>query len=595
MHPLQRPIEIRRGCRSGGLTGTPYHHQRQASSRILLAVLCGCCCFIISTQSLAWALSSNNNNNKNRQCVVVGGGPVGLAAALTLSRPPHQYDVTLLEQSASGVGKYNPARAYLYNVNSRGLEWFTQHDRALQKLQQHGVAQTGLGLFVVVPADPKVPINLPKATAITNSASSKPNNRTSYWIPRHTMVQVLTECCEELQQQRQMMDETNGKIEICYGKCVDTLTTTTTADEQDQLVVVHCQDGSTFTADLVVAADGIDSQVRQCLASTKLDSSVPTDSSWLRRRNPSLFRVRHFNSPSSGIKLKAIQLPPNFTFTDSDGSIIASQSSTSYVFRGVNQGSRNRVSLGCLPMRDASAVRPANTNTPFDHELWSLHTGPQAKAWFVQTFPRLPWDDWIDDAEWERFAKEAGTTFPRCQYSPGSAVSNGHNTGIVMVGDACHAFPPDIGQGINAGLQDVVVLDRALRGCDLRTGGATPNSVTPPQPPPPTLAQALETYQRNRGPEHRALIRLARFGAPYQYRQPWKRHRVGRILWTANVLLRTILNKLTLGVVPPAAIVMAQGNALTFRQVMRRADAATWALRGLVLLPLMLWWRSKFG
>ena len=512
---------------------------------------------------------------------------MGLATALTLSRPPHQYDVTLLEQSASGVGTYNPARAYLYNVNPRGLEWFTQHERAMQKLEQHGVAQTGVfGQMVVVPADPKVPINFPKPSV----DSSKPNNRTSYWIPRHTMVQILTECCEEQQQKLYPVDETYGKIEICNGKRVDTLTTTT-ADEQDQqLVAVHCQDGSTYTANLVVAADGIDSQVRQCLASSKSDAPVIPESSWLYRHNPSLFQVRHYSSPSSGIKLKALQLPPSFILTDSDGSTTVSQSSTSYVFRSIHQGSRNRVSLGCLPMRDASAIRPANTNTPFDHEIWSLRTGPQAKAWFIQAFPRLPWDAWIDDAEWERFAQEGGTTFPLCQYSPGSAVSDGHNTGVVMAGDACHAFPPDIGQGINSGLQDVVVLDRALRGCDLRTGTVTKSGA-----PPPTLSQALETYQGNRGPEHRALIRLARFGAPYQYRQPWKRHRIGRVLWTVNVLLRAILNKLTFGVVPPAAIILAQGNALTFRQVMRRADATTWALRGLVLLPLLLWWQSKFG
>jgi hypothetical protein len=33
-----------------------------------------------------------------------------------------------------------------------------------------------------------------------------------------------------------------------------------------------------------------------------------------------------------------------------------------------------------------------------------------------------------------------------------------------------HAFPPDIGEGVNAGLLDVIALDRALRGLYILTG-----------------------------------------------------------------------------------------------------------------------------
>jgi kynurenine 3-monooxygenase len=104
----------------------------------------------------------------------------------------------------------------------------------------------------------------------------------------------------------------------------------------------------------------------------------------------------------------------------------------------VNKGSRNRLSLGLLPMKDANMVRPANTNTPYDHEIWSLQTGSQAKVWFTQAFPRIPWGSLVDDAEWERFVQAKGITFPHCQYSPGSAVAAPDGfTGVVLVGDAC--------------------------------------------------------------------------------------------------------------------------------------------------------------
>jgi 2-polyprenyl-6-methoxyphenol hydroxylase-like FAD-dependent oxidoreductase len=152
------------------------------------------------------------------------------------------------------------------------------------------------------------------------------------------------------------------------------------------------------------------------------------------------------------------------------------------------------------------------------------------------------------------------------------------NTGVVLVGDAVHAFPPDIGQGINAGLADVEALDRALQGKDLISGDDQNEK-------PVNLAQALKTYEQVRVPEIKSLIRLARFGSPYQYRQPLYRDQVGRILWSMNVALRLLLNKASAGKIPPAAIMMAMDRSKTYRQIMRRCDitvAALWTLVALV-------------
>jgi len=77
----------------------------------------------------------------------------------------------------------------------------------------------------------------------------------------------------------------------------------------------------------------------------------------------------------------------------------------------------------------------------------------------------------------------------------------------------------------------------------------------------------------------RALIRIARFGAPYQYNQPLLRDKIGKFVHTTNLVLRLLLNKMTFGMFPkPMILSVTMDSDLTFRQVARRADLGTAAL-----------------
>lgn len=531
----------------------------------------------------------------HQTAIVVGGGPVGLATALTLSNPPHCMNVTVLEQTEgqAAVSEYDPTKAYLYNINPRGLAWLKGFPDAMQKLQTAGSeAAGGFGNLVIVPADPATPLPEPKAASVSGNITTFSEKRQSYWIPRHCMVDLLQECLEEQEMDRSQLvglTDTIGAVAVLAGKEFASMTTDDDATGQ---VTVATKDGSQFTANLVVAADGIDSAVRNCLAAkpaTATDTTTPasssSSSSWLFGKRRS-FGVKRYRSPATGLRIKSLQFPPDFTIPNADASLVQTESETLYSIKGLNTGPTNFVSLGLLPVKDPKMVRPTNIITRPNHDIWKLTTAAEVKAWFVAAFPRLQWDDLVDNVEWERFATAKGTSFPYCQHSKGVAVSslNG-NAGVVLVGDAAHAFPPDIGQGINAGLTDVVALDRALRGEDIANGNVTSTL-------PATLGEALDRYQRNRVPEHRALIRLARFGAPYQYNQSWRRDRLAKKLWTGNVVFRMALNKISRGLIPPVAILLAQDNMLTYRQVMRRADSTARIVKA-SMLASVAWFVAK--
>ena len=204
----------------------------------------------------ASSLYANTPPTYKKKAIVVGGGPVGLAAALTLSNPPHCMDVTLFEQATPS--EYDPTKAYLYNVNLRGQTWTQRFPTVQQRLEDRGSgAGAGFANFVIVPADPKEEIPQPKELG---ASALKMTNR-SYWIPRHTMTSLLEETIRDEQANR---SEDVGCVELCLGKKFVSIET-----QQDGMLKVTVENVSDpniryqemCTANLVVGADGMNSGV----------------------------------------------------------------------------------------------------------------------------------------------------------------------------------------------------------------------------------------------------------------------------------------------------------------------------------------------
>jgi kynurenine 3-monooxygenase len=569
--------------------------------------------------------TSNALQQPRQQAIVVGSGPVGIAASLILANN-HNYDVTLLESSpaSSTQTAYDPTKAFLYNVNERGQRLTKMFPSMHQRMVERSVVSKGFGgtTLTVVPADPTLPIpekkmNVPAAAEAADKDDTNEDDSTNqrsmpsgekagnvgFWIPRHEMVKLMVEEIDEHNQKG-----VGGTIKLCTGmECVSVTprSGSSSNNESDKTVVVVTAQDTTkstkttteYTANLVIGADGMNSQVRTSLANAE-------PGTWSSNCiQSSKFQPKKYTSPASYLRIKVLQFPPQFEIPNAKGKPnLTTFSEDIYALRSIKTGPRSYLSLGLLPMKDNTAVRPTNIITRPDHEVWKITDGDTMRKYFQEAFPRLNFAQeggMISNEEWERFAKAEGTRFPPCQYSPGLAVwdKESGSSGVALCGDAIHAFSPDIGQGVNSGLMDVVCLDRALSGLDVESGKeiTTKEKQSSSSSSSSSLATNLERYQKQHAPEIASLIRLARFGAPYQYRQPHRADRALRLLWTANVIMRLLLNKVTFGLIQPPCIILSQNAELTFKQVMTRADRSTALIKTVLLAGVWLWAKKRFG
>ena len=565
-----------------------------------------------------------------KTAIVVGAGPAGLAAAIMLSRPPHNYDVTILESSKSkeeflGSAQNDPTKAYYYNINGRGQTFTKLYPKLQHDLENLGVGVTKFG-FYKVPGNPKERFD-ENAKFITRSLSKEKQQQIGimYWIPRHLFIKLLHDYAIDVNENG---EAGSGTVQIVYNtKCQHVIPkptpppnspsysssrkrrkmimviaiSETKQTEDDDFGIVTT---STYEASLVIGADGVNSAVRESLATTDYDynedntdgegsitsvdsSTLPPFHAW-KNYDPKSFHVVKFSSPSVGLRVKTLQLKPNIEIPIGGGGqsgTIKPKFDANYLIESVNTGMTNNIKFTLFPTRDVEQPRPVVMATLPNHDLWKISTGDEMKEFFKNAFPRFSFDDTsnsiVEENEWDRFAKSQGVTFPHCQYSNGVSIwYNDKDTsvvGIALVGDAIHASPPDLGQGVNVALHDIVVLGRCLRndGSSSRGGG---NDESHP----------LCQYQRIQEPEAKALIRLARIGAPYQYRQSSPKMILGRYLWTFNVMLRVVLNKVSCGVIAEPAIVLMMNPNVKFVTIMKQADRVTYLLWAMIVLVMMI-------
>jgi kynurenine 3-monooxygenase len=139
---------------------------------------------------------------------------------------------------------------------------------------------------------------------------------------------------------------------------------------------------------------------------------------------------------------------------------------TCFTIKSKFTGPKNYISLGLLPSKK-SPFRTFNVIRIPEHDIWKIRDGNELREWFSKAFPRFDFSSdssLVEQAEFDRFAQTEGLSLPPCQYSPELYVASPTaQSAVILIGDAVHTFPPDLGEGVNSGLEDAVALDDALK------------------------------------------------------------------------------------------------------------------------------------
>ena len=472
-----------------------------------------------------------SNNPRQQPVIIIGGGPSGYATALYLAS--HQWtNVTLIER-ATDPTKIDPTRQFSYLISWRGLTLINQFPTLLQRLQEEGIS--------IVP--PKMTLLAPDAEPMEKTFDTG-DNEVSYWIRRANLIGMMADVLEK---------EYKGVVNVMLGTtCRDIVFKKNESDKADSVEVIvenKAESKQSVPAKLLIGCDGVNSIVRKALADDERSSKPKVVS-------PKGFELDVWTSPAAGLCYKSFVLPARPILMTKP--IVEAAPERMYVLRYDAKGksSNEYFSMGLLPVgKDVSQGRTGTIVRKASHQIWKLKSIEEGFKFFETNFPHINVKDLISEGEMKLFIDSGPSKFPVIQKSKSLyGLLNSGSSGVVLLGDAAHCFPPDLGQGVNSALEDVKILVDELN--DLTTNDS--------------VGVALVSYSQKRDEDIAALMRLMKIGFPYQYGQKQS----GLILWALNQTLRKYLNKVAPSLFSPQIFSMTSSR-IRYKDILERARITT--------------------
>ncbi len=463
-----------------------------------------------------------------RSVFISGAGPTGMVAAMLFDALG--WEVVLCERRASPQD-FEKNKSFNYLIDPRGQEMLRRlgiYDR----LYDCGVETRGFTGTTLTPDGRSVT----KSPPIID-----PARPTCFWTTRRAFLTMLHDA----------LRERGGRIELLYEHEVTRLEAEGAADRAAgsggrARVLVTGPDGSErrFAPDLVLACDGLNSAIRRAAAA--LDA-VP----------PGHFAMQQSSSISTGLRYKVLNLPARFEAAG--GTIKVDDNRMSYIIPSRHKDRIKACSLFAFPVADPDHPRSVNIIREADHHLWTITDADELLDFLDDAFPQLDMRALVSREEAADFVSFEPGSFPASQYARHLVARLGEGDDaahVVLLGDAAHAFPPDLGLGVNSALQDLTVLMRHMDEGGMGKGA----------PLADTLADALEAYAAEREPESRDLAWVVRNFFPEQYNhRPWALRR-----WAAGFVVRKQLNALAPRVFDKPAFYLSQDPAMTYGEMKRR-------------------------
>lgn len=440
-------------------------------------------------------------------------------------------EIVLVEKRNSPED-FEKNKSFNYLVEARGQRLLDKLG-ILERLEDYGVATKE---FVATTAFPSGRVETKKVDIV-------PKDRPlCYWTTRRAFLSMLNEALAE---------RGTSHVSVLYGYEVAAI-----RNEADQAIEVEVRDAQGnphyFRPDLILACDGINSVIRREAAAT---DQLPS---------------RHFEmiagtSLSTGLRYKVLNLPPQFNLRN--GHAIDDPEMT-YIIPSRHRNPQKACSLFAFPVTDSNQPRSVNVVREANHLIWTLKTSDALLDFLEDSFPQLDVRSLVSREEADDFVNLSAGAFPAPQYARNHHACIGpaeQPTHVLLIGDAAHCFPPDLGLGVNAALQDISVLSEQFENVG-------------------TLKEAAVNYAKVREPESRDLAWLVRVAFPEQYNhRPWRLR-----MWGAGFFFRRGLHAVAPSIFDRPAYDLSQNPVMTFGEMRYRIERTNrrilWLAAGLVSL-----------